>query len=295
MMTCHPPLIDCHVHIFDPARFPYAPDTWYTPAGGETGTAAQLTQVMDVHGVRHALLVGPNSGYGMDNRCLLDAIKVGAGRFKGVAVVRNDASRAELQDLKAQGVVGVAMNVALLGVDFYRNTAPLLTRLCELGLWAQVQVQGDQLVDLKPVLLDSGAKLLFDHCGRPDPAAGVGQAGFAALLALADTGRSAVKLSSLVKCSAQSYPYQSAWPYVQALLQAYTPQNLVWGSDWPFLRAPERIDYGPLLALFEQLVPDAADRQAIGYDTPQRLFGFLPAPPVAFNPIPGAQFLGLDL
>ena len=204
-------MIDCHVHIFDPARFPYAPDTWYTPAGGETGTAAQLTHVMAAHGVSHALLVGPNSGYGLDNRCLLDAIKVGAGRFRGVAVVRNDASRAELQDLQAQGVVGVAMNVALLGVDFYRDTGPLLDRLRELGLWAQVQVQGDQLVDLKPMLADSGAKLLFDHCGRPNPAAGVGQPGFAALLALADTGRACVKLSGLVKCSNLSYPYPDAW------------------------------------------------------------------------------------
>lgn len=151
-------MIDCHVHIFDPARFPYAPDTWYTPAGSETGTAAQLIQVMDAHGVRHALLVGPNSGYGLDNRCMLDAIRHSGGRFKGVAVVRVDASRAELQDLQAQGVVGVTMNVALLGVDFYRNTAPLLARLRDLGLWAQVQVRGDQLVDLKPMLVGAAAR-----------------------------------------------------------------------------------------------------------------------------------------
>lgn len=77
-----------------------------------------------------------------------------------------------------------------------------------------------------------------------------------------------------MKCSTQPYPYPDAWPYVQALLQAYTAQHLVWGSDWPFLRVPERIDYGPLLALFEQLVSNASDRQTILSDTPQRLFGF---------------------
>ncbi|MDD3937105.1 amidohydrolase [Rhodoferax sp.] len=274
MTSLHNPMIDCHVHIFDPDRFPYAPDTWYRPAAGETGTATQLRHVLDAHGVSHALIVGPNSGYGLDNRCLLDALAQGKGRFKGVAVVRNDASRAELQDLQAAGVVGVAMNVALLGVDFYRDTGPLLQHLRDLGLWAQVQVQADDLVALKPLLQDSGAQLLFDHCGRPDPKAGVGQAGFTALLSLAETGRACVKLSSLVKCSTLPYPYPDAWPYVQALLQAYTPQALVWASDWPFLRAPARIDYGPLLALFAQLVPDAGDRQAIGYDTPRRLFGF---------------------
>lgn len=262
------------MHVFDPLRFPYAADTWYRPAGGETGTATQLGHVLDAHDVHHALIVGPNSGYGLDNRCLLDAIVQGRGRYKGIAVVCNDASRTELQDLQGAGVIGVAMNVALLGVDFYRDTGPLLARLRELGMWAQVQVQADQLLSLKPMLQDSGARLLFDHCGRPDPAAGIGQKGFAALLALAGTGRACVKLSSLVKCSAQAYPYLDAWPYVQALFEAYTPTQLVWGSDWPFLRAPARIDYGPLLALFAQLVPDADDHQAIWWDTPVRLFGF---------------------
>ncbi len=242
--------------------------------GGETGTAAQLGHVLDAHGVQQALIVGPNSGYGLDNRCLLDAIKQGAGRYKGIAVVRNNASLAELQDLQGAGVVGVAMNVALLGIDFYRHTSPLLQHLRDLKMWAQLQIEADQLLDLRAMLQASGAQLLFDHCGRPEPKAGISQAGFAAMLAMADTGRAIVKLSSLVKCSALPYPYPDAWPYVQALLDAFSPQSLVWGSDWPFLRAPERIDYGPLLALFEKLLPDASARQAIWYDTPRRLFGF---------------------
>ena len=25
------PRIDCHVHVLDPARFPYTPDAWYKP------------------------------------------------------------------------------------------------------------------------------------------------------------------------------------------------------------------------------------------------------------------------
>lgn len=266
--------IDCHVHVFDPKRFPYAADAWYVPTAAETGTVQDLDAVLQAHGVQHALLVGPNSGYELDNRYLLHALAQGQGRYKGVAVVRNDASLSELQDLQAQGVVGVAFNVALLGVDFYRDIGPLLSRLQTLGLWAQVQVQGDQLAAMTSLLHDSGARLLFDHCGRPNAGAGLDQPGFATLLALADTGRSCVKLSSLVKCSALPFPHPDAWPYVQALLEAYTPQALVWGSDWPFLRAPARIDYGPLLRLFEQLLPDPAARRSVLWDTPRRLFGF---------------------
>ena len=274
MGTPDHPKIDCHVHIFDPARFPYPQDNFYKPAGAEIGTAAQLGQVLDAHGVRHALIVGPNSGYGFDNRCLLDAVAHSAGRYKGVAVVRNNTSLAELQDLQAAGVVGVTLNVALLGVDYYRDAGPLLERLRQLDMWAQVQVQFDELVALKPLLVDSGARLLFDHCGRPNPLAGVGQAGFQALLGLAETGRAVVKISSLVKASAQPFPHPDAWRFVQALVDAYTPQSLVWASDWPFLRAPARIDYGPLLALLERLVPDAAAQRAMLWDTPRRLFGF---------------------
>jgi predicted TIM-barrel fold metal-dependent hydrolase len=267
-------MIDSHVHILDPNRFPYADDAWYKPIGAECGTADDLTHLMQHHCVQHALLVQPNSGYNLDNRAMLSAIANGNGRFKGIAVIKNNASLGELQDLQAQGVIGIAMNAALLGVDFYTDIAPLLERLRDLGMWAQVQVQHDQLVHLSPMLAGSGAKLLFDHCGRPNPGAGVAQAGFRALLALAETGRAAVKLSGFNKCSVQSYPWLDAKPFVDALINAYTPQHLLWASDWPFIKAPARIDYGPLLSLFEQLVPNAAARHAIQWVTPKRLFKF---------------------
>jgi predicted TIM-barrel fold metal-dependent hydrolase len=268
------PIIDSHVHILDPKQFPYAPGVWYEPIGAEQGTAADLTQLMTYHGVQHALLVQPNSGYSYDNRAMLSAIANGSGRFKGMAVVKNNASLGELQDLQAQGIVGIAMNAALLGASFYADVEPLLMHLRDLGMWAQMQVQHDQLVTLSPMLEASGAKLMFDHCGRPESTADVAQAGFQALLSLAETGRTAVKLSGFNKCSAQQYPWLDAKVFVSALLEAYTPKNLVWASDWPFLKAPARIDYGPLLNLFEQLVPNAATRHVIQYETPKNLFGF---------------------
>jgi predicted TIM-barrel fold metal-dependent hydrolase len=46
------------------------------------------------------------------------------------------------------------------------------------------------------------------------------------------------------------------------------------GSDWPFLQAPERIDYGLILALIEKLVSDPVDRHTVLWETPLRLFGF---------------------
>jgi len=104
--------VDCHVHVFDPERFAYAPDMFYRPSGFEIATPSLLSHVLDAHDVRHALLVGPNSGYGLDNRCMLDSLSYGKGGYQGIAVVPNDTGSAELHELKGLGVIGIALNVA---------------------------------------------------------------------------------------------------------------------------------------------------------------------------------------
>lgn len=268
------PKVDCHCHILDPSGFAYAGDVAYRPAGQETGPADYFLQVMDAYGVHYALLVGPNSGYGTDNRCLIDAIARSQGRFKGIAVVANDAPASQLQELKAQGIVGVAFNFALHGLDCYRRIEPLLTRLAELGMFVQVQVEGNQMQHLAPVLAGSGANILVDHCGRPDVAKGVGGAGFSALLGLAATGRATVKLSGFSKFSALPFPFADSRELTLELLAAFGPDHCLWASDWPFLKAPQRLDYGPLLQLFAAAVPNAQDRLKILWGTPLRLFGF---------------------
>ena len=191
-----------------------------------------------------------------------------------MAIVANDTSRRELERLRALRVSGVTFNAAQLCVEYYSKTAGLLAELTDLDMFVDLQVQADQLTEMLPLLEATEARIIVDHCGRPRPGAGLGQPGFAALLRLAATGRVFVKISGYAKFSAQSYPYRDAWPYVQSLIQSFGPDSVVWGSDWPFLRAPERIDYGPLLKLIEHLVPEPADRSKLLWHTPNRLFGF---------------------
>ena len=272
------PKIDCHCHVLDPKGFPYAEDVRYRPAGQETGTAQYFEKVLDAYGVHNALLVGPNSGYGTDNTCLLDAIAQGGGRFKGIAVVPNDATSARLQQLKVGGIVGIAFNFALHGLDHYlaseRSITPLLKRIADAGIFVQVQAHEAQCEVLAPLLHDCGAQVLIDHCGRPTVNEGIAGAGFAALLGLAKGGRTCVKLSGFAKFSRQDYPFEDTDPFTKALLDSYGSSHCVWASDWPYLMAQSRLDYGTLLQLFSQAVPDAAMRQDILWNTPQRIFGF---------------------
>ena len=268
------PKIDCHNHVFDPAGFPYQPDTPYRPSGQEVATALQFRHVMDCYGVRYALVVGPNSGYGTDSRPVLDAIAKSNGRCKGISVVPLDIGSKDLAALKAKGIVGIAFNSTLDGVDYYLGAHDLLARLADLDMILQIQAEKDQLAALHPLLEKSRVKLAIDHCGRPDIAAGLARPGFQTLLDLGRSGRACVKLSGYAKFSRRPHPHEDVQPFVEALLDAFTTEACVWASDWPFVKATERIDYGPLLKLFESLVPDPAARRKILWDTPRRWFGF---------------------
>ena len=268
------PKIDTHCHVLDPARFAYAADVAYRPAGQEIAPLDQYLQVMDAYGIRHALFVGPNSGYGLDNRCLIDAIACGNGRFKGIAVVRNDTDRDALLALRAAGVIGVALNATVMGTDHCANAGALLRMLAELDMLLSLQVEHDQLVALRPLVEGSGVRVMIDHGGRPSAAHGVDQPGFRALLAMARNGRTAVKLSGYQKFSSKPPPYDDTQAFIDALIDAFTLDNCLWASDWPFLKAAQRLDVGPLLRQVERLLPDAADRRKLFWDTPRRWLGF---------------------
>jgi predicted TIM-barrel fold metal-dependent hydrolase len=268
------PKIDCHAHVIDPANFPYSKDVAYKPAGQEIGTTAQFGQVMTSYGVRHALLVQPNSGYENDNSCMLDAIANGDGRFKGIAIVDIHAGLAVLKGLRAKGVVGVAINPTYHGNDYYRHADGLINRLADLDMFFNLQVEDDQLLMYAPWIEKIPVKVLIDHLGRPSPVAGPDQAGFAAMLGLAETGRVSVKISGYLKFAKKPYPFEDCWPYVRAVVDAFTLGHCLWASDWPYLRASERQDYGPLVRLAGQLFPDANDRRALFWDSPNRLFKF---------------------
>jgi predicted TIM-barrel fold metal-dependent hydrolase len=268
------PKIDCHAHVLDPLRFPYGKDIPYHPSGQEIGTPTQLGQVMQSYGVRHGLLVQPNSGYGSDNSCLLDTIARGAGRYKGIAIVDFEADLDMLRRLKSQGVLGAAFNPTFHGNDYYRRSAPLIEKLAALDMFLNLQVEHDQLLQFAPWIEAIPVRVLIDHCGRPAPPDGLKQPGFQALLKLARTQRVSVKLSGYAKFSQRPYPFEDCWPFVRAIVDAFGLDHCLWASDWPFLRSSQRQDYGPLVELAARLFPDPVDRHLLFWTTPRRMFGF---------------------
>ncbi|QHJ00204.1 amidohydrolase family protein [Xylophilus rhododendri] len=276
--------VDCHAHVFETSLQLAAGHRHAPEADALTDDYLRL---LDAHGISHGVLVQP-SFLGTDNRYFLAAIARHPRRLRGVAVVDPATPLAELRALKDQGVCGVRAN--LLGLPIPDFSSPdwrgLLGHIRELDWHLELHRDACDLPQLLQALLPSGCRLVVDHLGRPDPALGTADPGFAALLRAADSGRVWVKLSAAYRSArAPRAPLTerhadlaeqdaaSARASAAALLAAFGPERLVWGSDWPHTQHGEFIDFGRSRALLTDWVPAPAQRCRILVDTPCELFG----------------------
>lgn len=268
------PAADCHIHIIDHAGFPFPGDRGYTPCREESGTFEELSVCWGEHGITHGVAVQP-SGYGYDNAAMLDALARSGGCLKGIAMVPVDISRAEMRRLADAGVVGVRFNLT----DFdsgglsHKGVRRLLAMLMEVDWFVEVQCRAADFPLTASLFAETGVRLLIDHLGLPEPSHNVNEPGFRAILRMADTGRAAVKLSGAIRSSREPYPFRDLDPFVRALLAAYTPENCIWGSDWPFIKLTEKPDYRQALSCLDCWVPGEQDRRKILWETPAKLFG----------------------
>jgi predicted TIM-barrel fold metal-dependent hydrolase len=269
--------IDCHVHVIDPVRFPYADGPGYKPRPGEAGTREALRAVLDAHHIRHALLVQP-SCYGFANAALLDALGAAPGRYRAIAMVDPGTPDRELEALGEAGVVGVRFNLVSYQGDALHGAAAarFLARLRALGWFAQVYADDRQWPEAAAVLRRSGVKVLIDHFGVRRLAGGLGQAGFQAVLALGRDGGAVVKLSAPFRLSGDPGRYTDVAPFADAVIAAFGVDRCVWGSDWPFINFPGEVRYADALGAVARWLPDPADRERVLWHNPVRLFGFPP-------------------
>jgi predicted TIM-barrel fold metal-dependent hydrolase len=267
---------DSHLHVFCPTdKYPFAADRDYTPHPTQMGTADRFAAVLDAHGLTHGLLVGAGP-YGSDNRCMLDSMAAHRGRFKGIALVKPDAPEKELQALKDAGVVGIRFNIMNHGLRpiVEPGADKLLARVKALDWFVQIHSQKDDLIEAGPLLRKAGVRLMFDHFNRPDLRQGVKSKGYQAMLDFGRAGEHVVKLSGPFRSSIEGPPYRDVDEYIAAAIEAFTLDRCVWGSDWPWVRMDERVDYGPVYACLKRWLPNEKDRQRVLWHNPAKLFGF---------------------
>ena len=278
---------DCHVHVFDPARFPYVPQRTYTPG---PATVAELRVFLERMGMERVVLVQP-SAYGTDNRCLVDALaQLGTRIARGVAVIESmHAPPQDLADLHAKGVRAIRLNLEVNGERGSVRTREALRRAIEvvkpLG-WA-IQIYADlPLIDrVSDDLARSPVPIVLDHFGGLKTGLGLRQQGFDTLLELVRTSEVYVKLSAPYRASTLPQ-YDDLADFVRALAQA-GPNRLVWASDWPHtgssgkrrgdrnpLEPFRNIDDRRVIDRITQWLPDVALHHRIFVENAERLYQF---------------------
>jgi predicted TIM-barrel fold metal-dependent hydrolase len=271
-----PKAVDSHAHVFCANdKYPFSVDREYTPHPTQRGTPERFAAVLDAHGLTHGLLVSAGP-YGSDNRCMLEAIASHRGRYKGIALVEADTPERHLQSLADGGVIGIRVNIMNHGLRPLTEPGAdkLLSKVKALNWFVQIHSQKDEFVDAAPILRKAGVRVMFDHFGRPDVKQGPQARGYQALLEFGRTGDHVIKLSGPFRSSLEGPPYRDTDVFIQAAIEAFTLDRCVWGSDWPWVRMDERMDYGPVYACLERWLPDIKDRRKVLWDTPAKLFGF---------------------
>ncbi|MCO5414642.1 amidohydrolase family protein [Ralstonia mojiangensis] len=265
--------IDTHAHVFE-RGLPLAGARRYAPTY-DAPLSAYLAQ-LDAHGVSHGVLIQP-SFLGVDNSYLLAALKQAPQRLRGVAVIDPAAPETLLTQMNAEGIVGIRLN--LIGAADPQLKSPVwqaaLARLHALGWHVELHVEARRLPALLQALLEAQVNVVVDHFGRPDPALGVDDPGFAALLAAGRSRRVWVKISGAYRNGANGRGEAIAQAAMPRLKDALGLDRLVWGSDWPHTQFESQINYDKMWAFAGVLLPSAADRKQVLVDTPAQLFRFV--------------------
>ena len=266
--------IDCHAHIMA-LDFPLASDIHSRPA--RDVSAKEYLEVLHTHGISHGVLTAP-SFYGANNTLLFDALHNFPDQLRGTAIIDPTTEiitlERQLHLMQEIGIVGIRLNWNKKKVLPDINSAQykkLLALARDLDLHIELFIEDHLQEQVVPQILASGATLVLDHFGNPDPKSGINSASFQNTLRALETGQVWVKLSAPYRVG--SLNGVSIKPYVDALVAA-NPKQLVWASDWPWLSYENQFTYADCLTWIQSAVDDSAIWEDIFIHNPKTLFHF---------------------
>jgi L-fuconolactonase len=268
-------IIDPHVHVWThDSRFPWAKETTKPPE--KDATPEMLLELMRANGVERTVIIQVIH-YRWDNSYLASVLRRYSQYFKGVARVNPEspAGPDDLSRLVDQGFRGVRISPAAdASGDWIRGPLmpPLWKRCHELAVPMTVLTSIDRMPDVA-ALVEKFPELtvVIDHmadCPADDPER------LKKLLALKRYPRVFVKISHTWSVSREPYPYADAQSQVKRLYDAFGPQRLMWGTDWPLVE--NYCGYAKALAVVrdEMKFLNAEDKSWILSKTVERVWKF---------------------
>ena len=203
------------------------------------GSAESLLKLMDENNVIQSLVITPMT-LGFDNSISLDVANRYPDRL--LPIVRIDLGSPyfleTFQELCGEGARGLRINLHHLpSADFLSDE-----RYSKLWLYLEsanvplfIHCETLQLPVIKSISSQhQRMKIIIDHMGRVNSKDGIASSSFMNLLTLAELPNIYIKISSTNYFAEVADTHSDLSDFVSIILQKFSPNRLLWGSDWPF-------------------------------------------------------------
>ena len=236
-------IIEWNAHIFSPnlQRYPFHKDAAYRPdvSNKPIDALGEYLERMEQEGIDRAVLVHPEP-YGDDHRLVLECLQREPERLKGTCLFypKDPEAPRKMEELIAQQPRIVAVRIhAHRGKEMYLDsfTSPEVRRLWEKALELDLIIElhigpnyATQVAEMLRIYPES--TVLIDHLAEPHMGNAVE---YANVLSLATFDKVYMKLSGLNHFATDVPLYLSAKPFTRRVIEAFSPDRMVWGSGTP--------------------------------------------------------------
>jgi predicted TIM-barrel fold metal-dependent hydrolase len=256
------PYIDAHCHVWTPdvAHYPLGQGFTVNDMRPRSFTSEELLAICRPSGVGRVNLiqmsfyvgqgVSGKMDYNIDNRYMLDMIKLHPDRFVGTAIVdplEGDPGTA-MRELAPRGVHAFRIQPRYskqppahwLEPAGYESMFATAARTGQV-LSCLIDVDGFPEVERMCRKFPDTA-VIIDHLGRigAGPDGAIRDADVEAIVALAKYPKVYVKVGAFYALGKKTPPYLDLVPLIRRVVQAFTPRRCMWESDCPFQIVKDR-------------------------------------------------------
>ena len=270
-------IIDAHPHIYssDRQKYPTIDDAWNP---GEPATAEDLKAKMDDASVAKAVFIQTSTFYAHDNRYVMDSVRQHSKWATGVVTLSPDDSQhvEVLEDAVAnysvRGLRGTSDQNGEIGSP---NVRRLWSKARDMGITVNCMVMDDlerlYEIELMARQLDD-LNIVIDHCFMLNTIRKTKET-LQSLERLSNLPNVNAKLTSGTHGSARIYPHEDMHTPLKRVIEAFTPQRCVWGSNFPNALWSKGTTYAQNLSLFtDEIGLSQTDKEAILSKTAERLW-----------------------
>ena len=231
-------IIDSHLHVWsdDPGRYP-----WAAEGTTEAGTVELLLETMAKNGVHQACIVQPIH-YLFDNRYVADCLTKYPTTFSAVAIMDRGAPDAveQLERLvREDGFEGLRMHLGRAHDPAEwaaPDQDPIWRKAEELGACMLSFGPAEKQAAIEPIVArHPGVKVILDHLGGAPVHEDPPFPRLRNVLNLARYPNVYVKFTPQVGAGTDSYPFPDQHAVYERIYDAFGPQRLLWGTDFPHI------------------------------------------------------------